>query len=220
MENPARLTSDSARDDLLDAAQGIFAVRGFDAASLRDVTERAGVAHGMVRHHFRSKEGLWQAVVDRAVGRYRDALAPHAERAAAGDPPGTRAASRAAVRSFLQVNALHPDLLRLTLYEGVRGGCRLEYLLQRYAPVAALMEPLFKQAQQAGFLRQFDQRAFLMFLLTAGAMPFALPGLSTGLLGSPLEPGTNHTERHINRILDTLYGPETVPLPGEGADRG
>jgi TetR/AcrR family transcriptional regulator len=209
MEKPSRLTSDTARDDLLDAAQSIFATRGFDAAGLRDVTERAGVAHGMVRHHFRSKEGLWQAVVDRAVDRYGATLAPHADRAT-GSPSDTRAATRAAVRSFLQVNALHPDLLRLTLHEGVRGGSRLDYLLRCYAPVAAMMEPLFSQAQQAGFLRQFDQRSFLLFLLTAGAMPFALPGLSVGLLGAPLDPGTGPAERHIERILDTLYGPESA----------
>jgi AcrR family transcriptional regulator len=85
----------------------VFAERGFDATSLRDVTGRAGVAHGMIRHHFQTKEGLWRAVVDRAVDRYRTALAPYASRPAA-DPADALAATRAAVRTFLEVNARHP----------------------------------------------------------------------------------------------------------------
>jgi TetR/AcrR family transcriptional regulator len=209
--------ADTAREDLLDAAERVFAQRGFEATGLREITGQAGVAHGMIRHHFGSKEGLWRAVADRAVERYRAALAPHA--AIAGKRPGdTRAATRAAVRAFLDVNARHPELLRLTLHESVRGGTRLDYLLQHCQPVAALMAPLFRQAQQAGYLRQFDQRSFLLFLLTAGAMPFALPALATGLLGSPLQPGSAQARQHADRILDTLYGPEPPAADDDGAD--
>lgn len=201
-----RARGDTAREDLLDAAQRVFAERGFEAAGLREITGRAGVAHGMIRHHFGSKEGLWRAVADRAVDRYQAALAPYA--ASAGQQPGdVPAATRAAVRAFLDANAEHPDLLRLTLHEAVHGGARLDYLLQRYQPVSALMAPLFRQAQQAGYLRQFDQPAFLLFLLTAGAMPFALPALAAGLLGAPLYPGSVQARQHTDRILDTLYGP-------------
>lgn len=210
---------DTARGELLDAAQRAFAERGFDATSLREITDQVGVAHGMVRHHFKSKEGLWQAVVDRAVDRYLATLVPYADRAAQQtrdlradqQPQHVRAATRAAVQGFLEVNARHPDLLRLTLSESVRGGARLTYLLARFRPVADLMAPLFRQVQRAGYLRQFDQRSFLLFLLTAGAMPFALPALATGLLGADLQPDSIHTRRHINRILDTLYGPEPPP---------
>lgn len=161
----------------------------------------------MVRHHFGSKAGLWRAVVDRAVDRYRSALIPHAV-VAAQDPDDVRAATRAAVRAFLDVNARHVALLRLTLNESVRGGERLDYLLRRYEPVAALMAPLFGQAQRAGYLREFTQPSFLLFLLTAGALPFALPALSAGLLGAPLHPGSNEATCHVERILDILYGPE------------
>lgn len=197
----------TAREELLDVAQRAFAERGFEATGMRDITDQAGVAHGMVRHHFGSKNGLWRAVVDRAVDRYRTALVSYAT-AENEHPRDVRAATRAAVHAFLTVNAQHPDLLRLTLHESVRGGERLDYLLQQYQPVAALMAPLFHRARRAGYLHQFTQPAFLLFLLTAGAMPFALPALSAGLLGSPLKPGNAQTRRHIERILETLYGPE------------
>lgn len=207
MEITDRGGPDSARDELLEAAQRAFAERGFEATSLRDITDEAGVAHGMVRHHFGSKAGLWRAVVDRAVDRYTSTLAPHAA-PAPQHQHDVRGATRAAVRAFLDVNARHPELLRLTLNESVRGGERLDYLLRRYEPVAALMAPLFRQAQQAGYLPEFTQSSFLLFLLTAGAMPFALPALSAGLLGAPLDPDGPQADQHIERILYVLYGPE------------
>ncbi|MHB9859054.1 TetR/AcrR family transcriptional regulator [Streptomyces sp. YIM S03343] len=199
--------SDRAREELLDAAQRAFAERGFEATALRDITDTVGVAHGMVRHHFGSKTGLWRAAVDRAVDRYRSTLAPHAV-LAPQDPAEVRAATRAAVRAFLDANAHHPALLRLMLNESVRGGERLDYVLRQFEPVAALMAPLFQQAQRAGYLRGFTQPSFLLFLLTAGAMPFALPALSAGLLGAPLDPGSPRATEHIERILSILYGPD------------
>jgi AcrR family transcriptional regulator len=200
----ARRDADRTRVELLDAAQRVFAERGFEATSLRDITDRTGVAHGMIRHHFRTKDGLWQAVVDRAVDRYRAALAPYASQSAE-DPADVLAASRAAVRSFMEVNSRHPEVVRLALHESVRGGHRLDYLLDRLAPIADLMAPRFRRVQSAGYLRQFDQPAFLLFLLTAGTVPFVLPALTAGLLGAPLRPGTGPARRHIERILDTIY---------------
>lgn len=192
-----------ARHAMLDAAQHVFAERGFDAPGLRDVTDRAGVAHGMVRHHFGTKTELWQAVVDRSARRYAAALEPHAEPPA--DPADALETARSALRGFLEVNARHPEVLRLLMHESVSGGERLRYLLDRLAPIAVLMEPLFSRMRREGYLHQFDQPALLLFLLTAGALPFALPALTDGLLGERLEPGRPAGERHIERILDTIY---------------
>jgi len=55
----------SARDRLLDAAEYEFAVRGYRGASLRRITDRAGVAHGNIRHLFGGKHNLLGAVYQR-----------------------------------------------------------------------------------------------------------------------------------------------------------
>jgi AcrR family transcriptional regulator len=207
MENAVSVTSAQTRTALLDAAEHVFAERGFEATGIRDITDRAGVAHGLVRHHFASKEGLWRAVIDRAIDRYAAAMTPHATRAAA-HPARPLTATRDAARGFLDVSMRHPRVVRLILHEGIRGGSRLDYLLNRYLQVAATMGPLFQLAKNNGYLANFDQPSMFLFMLTAGAAPFALPALSAGVLGAPLEPDTDDAERHINRILDTLLGPE------------
>jgi len=51
----------TARARIRDAALRLFAERGIDGASIRDIAKAAGVSGGLVRHHFGSKEGLREA---------------------------------------------------------------------------------------------------------------------------------------------------------------
>jgi AcrR family transcriptional regulator len=57
----------SARDRILEAAQRVFAIFGFDGASMRQIAEAAGVPVALVSYHFRSKDGLYRAVFYRRV---------------------------------------------------------------------------------------------------------------------------------------------------------
>jgi AcrR family transcriptional regulator len=48
----------SAREKVLAAAEELFFEQGYDATSVREVVERAGVTKGALYHHFTSKEDL------------------------------------------------------------------------------------------------------------------------------------------------------------------
>jgi TetR/AcrR family transcriptional regulator, regulator of cefoperazone and chloramphenicol sensitivity len=51
----------TGRARIRDAALALFAERGVEGTSLRDIARRAGLTAGLVRHHFGSKEGLREA---------------------------------------------------------------------------------------------------------------------------------------------------------------
>jgi AcrR family transcriptional regulator len=73
------------RARLLAAARRVFAERGYHAASLDLVSERAGCTKGALYNHFGSKEGLLLALLDEHVaGRLAQARGP------AGDPPSKK----------------------------------------------------------------------------------------------------------------------------------
>jgi AcrR family transcriptional regulator len=55
----------TTKDKLMDAAERLFARRGFHGASLRDITAAAGVDLALVNYHFGSKKGLLIAVLER-----------------------------------------------------------------------------------------------------------------------------------------------------------
>ena len=57
----------STKDRILDSAEKIFARKGFDATSLRDITSDAGVNLAAVNYHFQSKESLITAVLARRL---------------------------------------------------------------------------------------------------------------------------------------------------------
>ena len=53
------------RDAIVDAAEALFAVRGFDGVSMRMVADTASVGLGVLTHHFRTKDQLFSEVVGR-----------------------------------------------------------------------------------------------------------------------------------------------------------
>ena len=75
----------ATREQLVTEATRLFAARGFDATSVEAVLEAAGVSRGSLYHHFKSKEALFEAVLDAAEVRIGEATLLAA--ASAGDDP-------------------------------------------------------------------------------------------------------------------------------------
>jgi AcrR family transcriptional regulator len=63
------------RSLLLDAAEEVFAEKGFTPASLDDIARTAGYTKGAIYKHFATKEDLFLAVSDRYWRRYFDNFA-------------------------------------------------------------------------------------------------------------------------------------------------
>lgn len=61
----------TARARIRDAAVHLFGEKGFRAATVRDIAERAGVSPALVVHHFGSKQGLREAVDDHVLADIR-----------------------------------------------------------------------------------------------------------------------------------------------------
>jgi AcrR family transcriptional regulator len=83
----ARAPDDQKRDaarEILRAAARFFADRGFDATSVREIVEAAGVTKPTLYYHFGSKEGLAQALLSRPLRQLLVELRDIVERS--GDP--------------------------------------------------------------------------------------------------------------------------------------
>src|SRR5687767_6115730 len=78
MENDigrVRLTGAARRAQLIDVGRAVFAERGYSAASVEEIAERAKVSKPVVYEHFGGKEGLYAVVVDREVRGLLDRVA-------------------------------------------------------------------------------------------------------------------------------------------------
>ncbi|HYB99799.1 MAG TPA: TetR/AcrR family transcriptional regulator [Candidatus Limnocylindrales bacterium] len=62
-----RLSSSARRAQLVDIGRKVFAQRGYEAASVEEIAERAKISKPIVYEHFGGKEGLYAVVVDREI---------------------------------------------------------------------------------------------------------------------------------------------------------
>jgi AcrR family transcriptional regulator len=63
----ARLAASARRAQLVEIGRAVFAQRGYEAASVEEIAERAGITKPIVYEHFGGKQGLYAVVVDREV---------------------------------------------------------------------------------------------------------------------------------------------------------
>jgi AcrR family transcriptional regulator len=102
------------RDRLIEAAKVIFADKGYEAASVREITAAAAANLGAITYHFGSKQGLYEAVLD-------SLLEPLVRSVGLGQPVASDASGKALDRIEAMVAqvfehlAANPDLQLLVL---------------------------------------------------------------------------------------------------------
>lgn len=102
------------RHEILEVAAELFAERGYRAASIRDIAERAGLLAGSLYYHIRSKEALFVEIHNKAL----DAAAQRIRNAIAGQKdPWARL--QAACLEMLEVQ-LNTDSLTLPIMNNLR----------------------------------------------------------------------------------------------------
>lgn len=57
--------AEARKQEILDAAEALFARKGFDETSTGDILEAVGIARGTLYYHFKSKEDILDAVIER-----------------------------------------------------------------------------------------------------------------------------------------------------------
>jgi TetR/AcrR family transcriptional regulator len=117
---------------ILDAAEEVFAERGFDAASLGDVADRVGIRPQAIYNHFSGKRELYAAVLERLLDPFLELLD---DAAAAG---GTHAAE--ALTRDVAFHARNPHLARILQYATLGGGEPLALIQERW------YRPFFERA--------------------------------------------------------------------------
>jgi AcrR family transcriptional regulator len=127
------------RDRILEAAEKVFAKRGFDAATTREIAALSETNVATLYTYFAGKEALYAAVIERAIAPLIELMDRFAEES---DKPGVAAETIHAVLTRL---ADHEETTRLIYREVVGDGPLAETLTR------SLFEPLV--ARVCGELR-------------------------------------------------------------------
>lgn len=67
--------SDARREEIVSVARELFEEQGLSKTSVKDITDRVGVARSLFYHYFANKDALVSAVLDSLIDDYLEALA-------------------------------------------------------------------------------------------------------------------------------------------------
>ena len=189
----------SRRRAILDAAEAVFAERGYDRARLEDVAARVGIRRASLLYHFRDKATLYAAVLDSLA----DDLAARYHRVLAQDaPPGVRLEQT--VDEWLDFITARPALIRIMLRELADGvsehsrpfAARALSVLREIADVIA--------AGQADHALRPVSGLHVMVILTGASAFLALGGAMVSTDAAERFPVIAEREQH-RALLIAIY---------------
>lgn len=61
--------AEERKNEILDVAERLFGTKGFDSTSTTDILNEIGIARGTLYYHFKSKEEILDAMIDRMTNR-------------------------------------------------------------------------------------------------------------------------------------------------------
>ena len=110
---PIRRTRDAERSKtaILEAATQLFAAQGFEATSIGEIAEKAGMARGTPSYFFGSKEALLEAVIADLNARALVIVPQALERA--GENPSSARLLEVFIDGYLDFHHQNPEFLRV-----------------------------------------------------------------------------------------------------------
>ena len=157
----------TARARIRDRALELFAERGADAVSVRDIAAAAGVSHALVLHHYGSKQRLREVVDEYVAGVFDEMFAAVA--ADPGDFSGGSSASFAELMlAAVPPGSPIPAYLRRLLLNGDAAG---QVLFRQLFDAGVVM---IEQLTAAGAMRESGDVAVRAAFLTVNDLAMVL----------------------------------------------
>jgi AcrR family transcriptional regulator len=201
---------DRSRAAILDAAEHLFAVQGYEATSLNQVGTAAGVSRGTPGYFFGSKSDLYQAVLDRSFAEVRDAVREGRARAlASAQSPDTILAG--AVSDYFDFLAARPNFIRLIERQALNGGRLpegLSHLSAGQEALAAISAELGLDDSPSG-----DAAQLLLSIIALCWFPLIHARTVAAAVGVGLEDAADLERRKrqvISLVLHGLRGQSTL----------
>ena len=176
MSNAAR-----SRSAILDAAEELFAERGYEASSLAEIGLRAGVSRGTPGYFFGSKADLHRAVLERCFEEVRRAVRAGRDRTMSGSHTPEEILE-GAVSDYFDFLSTRPNFVRLIERKALRDGSEPA---RGAPPVAAGQEALAAIAAELGLddAPSGDAAQLLLSIISLCWFPIVHAGTVAGAVG-------------------------------------
>jgi AcrR family transcriptional regulator len=187
---PGRPSGDTAiRERLLEIALRDFSTHGFRGVSVTTIAKEAGATPAMIHYYFGNKKGLYEAVLQHALGPILARLEAVRAEPADGEDPLPRF-----VHGYMRLLSENPAVPSLIVRDVLSpGGQMRETFLKGFASRGGSgVRDLIRRSQEAGRLRDdLDPDLAALSLLSMAVFPF---------IGRPV----------AGQVLDYSLAPEAI----------
>lgn len=199
IEKSASTKGEVTRTRILKAAVDLFAARGYEGASIRDIEQRAEVNRGLITYHFGNKDDIWKAAFEYAFQPYLDDLRSMADMLRGLDQ-NTRL--RLVIGGFIRASASRPYMNQLMIQENYEASWRSDWIVERFLiPAAQLNRAL---GGDDVWVNAFETNPHIRYImLGACVMPFSLSSEARALYGADVY-SDDFIDHHIEMVLKVI----------------
>ncbi|MDE1916425.1 MAG: TetR family transcriptional regulator [Sphingomonadales bacterium] len=147
-----QIVAQKTREDILDMAYHEFSEKGFAGARIDEIAEKTKSSKRMIYYYFGSKDGLYQAVLERAYHHIRAQ-----EQDAHFEDLSPELALRAIIGHNFDYHFEHPEFVRLVMSENVLKGehiARIPSMKSRNRSVIEALGKILEKGAAQGVFRE------------------------------------------------------------------
>lgn len=194
-KNPPSLKT-SKEALILDAALKTFKEKGLHKARMSDISKKARISYGLVYHYFKSKEDLFEAILNRWWQGLFEVMAK-----IRAEGRGAPLELRGIIDYFMDTYQDHPDLVNIFVTEISRSTTNLTpKRLKNFQEFMFLTDGIMGEGQKAGVLRKDFKARYLTYIFLGALETF----VSAMVLVDQKIKGNRQKERIAESILEVF----------------
>lgn len=196
--------STNTEEKILAAAEKEFFEKGYAGARTASIAEAAGVTHAMLHYYFRTKDKLFDRIVESKIGMLRDIML-----GSVGDPSIPLFEKlKMAIEQHLDFIAANPGLPQFMINEVFGRPDKMPIVIEkmkRHTPlmVESLQHQIDEYAQR-GLCRSVDAATLILDIVSLNIFPFTAMPMANPLLGGMMDDREAFVERRKKENVETI----------------
>lgn len=204
MSDNTGVSPSTTEEKILAAAEKEFLRKGYAAARTTAIAEAAGVTHAMLHYYFRTKDNLFDKIIESKIGTLHNIML-----SSVGDPSIPLFDKlKSAIENHLDFIAANPDLPKFMFGEVFSRPEKMPVVLEKLRYHTPLMtrslQNQIDEYARKGLCRRIDAGMLILDIVSLNIFPFMAAPMANPLLGSMMTDREAFIEARKKENVETI----------------